>query len=193
MAEGERALSVLARHSSTARFIATKLVRHFVADDPPAAAVARIAKVFGDSGGDLAAVSRALVGLDDAWADPLAKVKTPYELVISALRALGAPDIEERRLIGSFNQLNQVPFRALSPQGWPDRAADWVAPEALLRRIEWCRLAARLAPVDTPPPALAEATIGPVADERTLQVIARAPSEAEGVALLLASAEFQRR
>ena len=191
--EGEAALSDLARHPSTARFIATKLVRHFVADDPPVAAVTRIERVFRDSGGDLAAVSRALVDLPAAWADPLAKVKTPHELVIASMRALSIDRLKPRLLVGSLKELGQIPFRAPSPAGWPDRAADWVAPEALMRRIEWVRAVAARLPDSLEPLAFADRTIAPAAAAGTMRTVGRAPSAEEGVALVLASAEFQRR
>jgi uncharacterized protein (DUF1800 family) len=84
MAEGEAALADLARHPSTARFVARKFARHFIADQPPAVAVDRLADVFRDSDGDLGELTRATIDMAEAWADPLAKVKTPQEPVVSA-------------------------------------------------------------------------------------------------------------
>lgn len=183
----------LARHPSTATFIATKLVRHFVSDAPPRSAVENIAKVFLDSGGDLAAVSRALVDLDDAWAEPLAKVKTPYELVVSTFRAVGKTDFKQYMLNVPLRTLGHQPFNAPSPAGWPDSAAHWIAPEALMRRIEWARaLSARL-PVNIDPRDILTRTIGPVASDATKQMVDAAPSGDAALALIFASAEFQRR
>src|SRR5215470_1340348 len=85
MAEGEAALLDLARHPAAARHIATKFARHFIADQPPPAAVDRLARVFHDSDGDLGALTRAAIAAPEPWVDPLAKVKTPQELVTSAL------------------------------------------------------------------------------------------------------------
>ena len=90
MAEGEAALAMLSRHPATHRHLATKLARHFIADDPPRAVIDRLARVFRDSDGDLAAVARALVDTREAWREPLAEVKTPHDFVMSGLRALGS-------------------------------------------------------------------------------------------------------
>ena len=191
--QAKAVLRDLARHGSTARFVATKLVRHFVADDPPKPEIERIAGVFRNSGGDLAQVSRALAGLDAVWRDPLPKVKTPYELVVSALRTLGIDAFGFRILRTPLRILGQEPFWAPSPQGWPDEARHWIAPEALLRRIEWLRAIAARAPASEPPAALLDRSIGPVASAETRRMVELAPSGDAGVALVLAAAEFQRR
>ena len=191
-AEGDAALAALVEAPATARHLATKLVRHFVADEPPASAVDRLAAVYQQSGGDLPSLHRALVALPEAWATPLAKVKSTQDFVVSALRATGGT-LAGAALVGALRELGQAPFAAPSPAGWPDTAKDWIAPEALMRRLEWgARLARRLDPTLSPQ-ALAEATIGPVAGPDTLKLIARAPDRQDGIALLLASAEFQRR
>jgi len=198
--EGIDALGDLARHPATARHVATRLARHFIADEPPAASVERLARVFLETGGDLLQVTRALVADDAAWAQPMAKLRQPTELVTAALRALAPPadgpgrrPIADGPLIGSLRRLGQAPFAAPSPAGWPDSASDWVGPEAMMRRIEWASaLAARVA-ADRAPMALFEATIGPVASARTREAVERAPSARDGIALLFASPEFQRR
>ena len=191
--EAKAVMHDLARHPSTARFIATKLVRHFVADDPPAEAVERIAGVFRDTDGDLAEVSLALVDLEAAWSKPLPKVKTPHELVISTLRALGVHKVAGRTFHTPLRIMGQQPFRAPSPQGWPDRSGHWIAPEGLLRRIEWLRAIAARAPASETPDVLLDRLIGPVASDDTRLWVDRAPSTDAAVALVLASAEFQRR
>ncbi len=140
--EGIKALKDLARHPATARFIATKLARHFIADDPPGDAIATLARVFRDSDGNLSEVSRELIGLDKVWTTPLPKIKTPYELIVSTLRAVDFQNFPARGLAGSLRQLGHFPFRAPSPAGWPDRAQGWISPESLIRRIEWVRAAA---------------------------------------------------
>ena len=191
--EGVDALKDLARDPATARFVADKLARHFIADDPPKAAIKALEDAFRRSGGQLGTVSRTLIGLDAVWREPLAKVKTPYELVVSTLRAVDFDDIKQRALRGTFVEMGQRPFSAPSPAGWPDRAKDWMSPEALMRRVEWLRaLAARL-PRSLSPEAVAAQTIGPVMSARTGEMIAAAPSGEEALALLFASPEFQRR
>jgi uncharacterized protein (DUF1800 family) len=191
-AEGEQALAALAAHPATARHIATKLARHFVADQPPPAAVARLAAVFSESGGDLPRLHRAVIELPEAWATPLPKVKSAQDFALSAWRATGTMP-EGAAAVGALRALGQTPFAAPSPAGWPDTAADWLGPEALMRRLEWAgRLAAGVDPTLSPV-ALADATVAPVATPDTLAAIARAPGRRDGIALLLASPAFQRR
>ena len=86
--EGERAIRALCRHPSTAQFVATKLVTHFVSDEPPAAAVDRVARVFRSSDGDLKAVARALVDEPEAWREDARKFRTPQDWFVAVLRAL---------------------------------------------------------------------------------------------------------
>ena len=193
--EGIDALKGLARHSSTAKSIATKLARHFIADDPPADTVRRLERVFRESGGHLGAVSRELIRLDAVWKEPLAKVKTPYELVISTMRAVDVnlDELRPRAILGSLQQMGHVPFRAPSPKGWPDRAQDWISPESLLRRIDWLRSASALLPRTLQPNLVAEQTIAPVMAPRTQEMIDAAPSGEEALAMIFASPEFQRR
>ncbi len=190
--EAEHALTFLAGHHATAHFIATKLVRHFVADDPPAAAVKHLTQIFYDTQGDLAAVSSALVDLPAAWVEPLAKVKTPYELVVSTLRALDHQDFGARFFMRALDELGQQAYGARSPAGWSDRAKNWIVSDALVRRIEWAREVASRMPHTIDPNGLAEVAIGPVASRSTRHIISQAPSVEAGIALVLASAEFQR-
>jgi len=190
--EGVQMLDVLARHPSTARFIATKLVRHFVADDPPRAAVDAVAASFRETNGDLAAAMRTLIARPEAWDPPLAKLRTPNDLVTGTLRALGNPPLDDKAIHHSLALLGQAPFAAPSPAGWPDRADAWLGPEALMRRIEWARLVAnRMGRADAM--QFAEMTIAPVMGAATRQSIEDAPDPREAVTMWLASAEFERR
>jgi uncharacterized protein (DUF1800 family) len=191
--EGMAALHALAGDAATARFVATKLARHFIADDPPADAVQRLAKSFRDSGGDLAAVTATLVALPQVWAAPLPKIKTPSELVISSLRAAGGYEGGDRQLVGSLMVLDQPPFQALQPSGWADQASAWIGPESLMRRIEWVQQAAARLPAPPDIIGRAEDVLGPLLSADTRSAIRRAPSPAEAFAMLLASPEFQRR
>ena len=189
--EVDRALDALATSPATARHIATKLARHFIADQPPLATVARLANAFLDSGGNLDAVSRALIGSEEAWAEPLAKIKSANEFIVSALRGLDI-DVPDKQLINSLGLLAQVPFSAPSPAGWPDTAADWIGPEALMRRTDWAVSVAKAARA-TNPIDLLDGTLGPVAGENLRRAVQRAPSTTEAVAMILASPAFQRR
>jgi uncharacterized protein (DUF1800 family) len=190
--EGEAALDALAAHPATARHIAFKLARHFIADDPPRDCVERIARTFRDSGGDLRRVSAAVVTEEALWRTPFAKLRTPEEMVIAACRVTGfAPP--PPLLAASLRLLDQMPFFAPSPAGWPDTAANWISPETVLRRAQWCQSFADRLPEPPDPVALAEASFGEALPEETAQAVRRAPSRRIGVALLLASPQFQRR
>ena len=191
--EGLKILDDLARHPATAEHLATKLVRHFIADDPPADAVSRIARVFLDTDGDLAAVSRAVVHLDAVWREPSPKVKSHYEFVVAVHRALGNTSPKSAEVVDPLDTLGQLPFSAPSPQGWGDTAKHWIAPEALLRRIEWVRSLAGAQPPTRQPERFMDDVIGPVASGATKEGVALAPSGDAAIALVLASAEFQRR
>ncbi|MEM9233830.1 MAG: DUF1800 domain-containing protein, partial [Pseudomonadota bacterium] len=183
----------LTAHPSTARFIATKLVRHFVADNPPEADVNRIADVFRDTRGDLGAVSRAVVELDSAWANALPKAKTPQEFVVACQRALDREGISASTLNGVLTPMGQQPLSAPSPQGWPDNAEAWVAPGSLMRRIEFARSLAARVGNRLDPDIFLEMTIGDVAGDETRRLVRGAPSGEEAIAFILASREFQRR
>jgi len=191
--EGLVILDDLARHPAAAKYIATKLVRHFVNDKPPAGAVEKIAGVFRNTDGDLAAVSTALIDLEEVWADPLPKVKSHYELVIAANRAVGNAAAERGDVLFPLRELGQLPFSASSPKGWGDGAKDWIAPEALIRRIEWLRRFSRKIKTTTYPQQVLDDTIGPVAGDETRTWVERAPSGDAAIAMVLASPEFQRR
>ncbi|NKB19571.1 MAG: DUF1800 family protein [Alphaproteobacteria bacterium] len=190
--EAEQALRDLADHPSTARFIATKLARHFVVDNPSKDVIDQLQRKFRETDGDLGAMARELITLGTVWDQPLTKVKSPGELVISAFRMLGLPE-KSKHLIQPLRLLGQLPFSAPSPAGWPDTASDWVSPESLLRRIEMMDLLARRQNKRHDPVTLAEQAFGPVAREETLLAIKRAPSRRAAHALLLTSPEFQRR
>lgn len=194
--DGEReaveALNVLARHPATARHIATKLARHFVADQPPTEAVDRLARVFLDTDGDLALVSRALVGEERAWRDPLTKVRNPSDFLIAALRATGVKP-EAGAIVRSHAVLGQAPLAAPSPAGWPDEAAAWATPESMMRRVEFALAFAGRVKLATEVGDLAESVFGDALSDETGLAIRRAGSRTEALALLLASPEFQRR
>ena len=190
-AGGEAALAFLAGHPATHRFLATKLVRHFVADDPAPDDVRAIEAVLRDTGGDLGAAALALVDLPRAW-QPGGKLRTPQEFVLAALRGLDLPADRRPALLGAVGGLGQPAFAAPAPNGWPDRAADWAAPEAMIRRIDWTyALAGRAAWVD--PMQAAEAALGPLLRAETLDAVRHAGSRREALTLLFASPEFQRR
>jgi uncharacterized protein (DUF1800 family) len=190
--EGIAALRDLAAHPATAHHVATKLVRHFVADEPPPAAVARVEQAFVDSDGHLPTVAEAVIRSPEAWGEPLSKLKTPRDLVVSTARALGYAD-QGDAMLQSLRFLGQLPYQAPSPKGWPDTAAAWLGPEAVLSRVEWAEEVARHTPTHAEQAGeLAQDLLGPVLSRRTQRAIARAEGT-EALTTLLASPEFQRR
>ena len=190
-AGGEAALHFLANHPSTHRFLATKLARHFVADDPPPDAVRAIEAVLRDTGGNLGAAALAVTTLPAAW-QPGTKLKTPQELVVSSARALGLDAEAMPGLVGIMGGLGQPVWNAPAPNGWSDRAADWAAPEEMMRRVDWAYgFSARIG--DRDPVELADAVLGPRLQDATLTAMRRAGSRRDAFTLLLTSPEFQRR
>jgi uncharacterized protein (DUF1800 family) len=186
-------LQDLASHPATSTHIATKLVRHFVADNPPEQAVDSVAKAFRTSEGDLTSIYRALIELPQAWAQPFAKFKTPHEFVVSTFRMCGFVPTEPRQVAAPFQLLGQRPYTPGSPAGWPDTADRWDSPDALLKRIEWAsalgeRVGSKYQPLD-----LAARALGDHLGKYSRTAIERAASSAQGLTLLLASPAFQRR
>lgn len=190
--QAEAVLRDLAVHPATARHIATKLARHFIADTPPPAAVAQLERRFRDTDGDLAEVSAALVELDAAWEPSQRKMKTSEEFLISALRVLQAGAIGPRDLAAIYRALGQRPFAAPSPAGWPDDAAAWSGPDHVMKRLEWADAAAARFPTYDPMSVLEDA-LGPLASAESRQAVERAASGRQGLTLALMCPEFQRR
>jgi uncharacterized protein (DUF1800 family) len=191
--QGEAALADLSRSPATARFIATKLVRHFIADEPPPAAVERVARAFLKSGGDLPRVYAALTEAPEAWDAEMRKFKTPEDFVFSTLRALNVSPRQPEEVLRSFDLLGQRQYTPGSPAGWPDTAKSWDGSDALMHRVLWAsRVAGRyeqgIDPVD-----LATASLGAYVRPETATALKRAASGTQALALLLMSPEFQRR
>lgn len=193
----ERLLDDLARHPATARHLATKLARHFVSDRPPPALVEALAAQFRARDGDLLVLAETLFGHDLAWrADLPPKFKRPEELALSACRVLRLPPAgpaQTLRLADAVAGMGQPPGRAPSPQGWPDREEDWLAPDALWKRVEWAAQFAQAAGSLADARLLAEASFGVDLGVETRRQVERAESPAQALALLLASPEFLRR
>ena len=179
---------------ATGRHIASKLARHFVADDPPPALVERLANAFSRTGGDLPSVYRELVAAPQAWRSAGAKFKSPWDWAISTYRALGRKDVPPMQLTNLMAQLGQPVWRPGSPAGYDDSAASWAAPDALLRRVEAAQRIATLAGDATDARALAPRVLpGGALSDDTARAIAVAESGSTALALMLVSPEFLRR
>jgi uncharacterized protein (DUF1800 family) len=142
VSEGVRAIRALCRHPKTAQHIATKLARHFIADEPPAEVMERIAKVFRDSEGDLREVTRAVVAQPECWDASNLKFRVPQDWLVAALRALDAPGANEQTL-NVLRQMRQPLWGPPSPKGFGDLEREWADPDSLLNRAEFARTLAR--------------------------------------------------
>jgi len=191
--QGEAILKDLAQRRETARHISTKLARHFIADDPPPAAVERMTKAWLDGHGNLLKVYAALLESPEAWSTPLAKFKTPADYIYSSYRALALPPRDKRRSLQAFEALGQRNLQPGSPAGWPDTSADWDGSSALLKRIAWSDAVAQRLGSERNARELAPQVLGATLSEDTAKAIGRAESASQALTLLLSSPEFMRR
>ena len=193
VAQGEAVLADIARHPATAKFIATKFARHFVADDPPPALVARLQASFLKSDGDLKALAATLVDSDEAWRAPLTKMRSPYEFLVATGRLLALIPEEPGRYLGGLNVLGQPLWSPAGPNGFPDSNAAWAAPEGMKLRLDISAQVASRVAESIDPNALLELAAADAASVETRHTIERAESRQQALALLLMSPEFQRR
>ncbi|HEY5899039.1 MAG TPA: DUF1800 domain-containing protein, partial [Burkholderiales bacterium] len=193
-AELDQALDLLARHPATARFVSRKLAVLFVADEPPAALVERMAQTFASTDGDIARVLHTLFVSPEFRASlGHTKFKDPLHYTLSALRlALDArplPDVQAAALpvIGALARMGQPLYARATPDGYPLTRTDWASPGQLATRFEVARAIAYRSPV-----RLWEEVAGPLG-ESTREALAQASSPQEWNLLLLASPEFMHR
>jgi uncharacterized protein (DUF1800 family) len=205
--DGEAVLDILARHPSTARFISTKLVRRFVSDTPPQSLVDRAAARFRETDGDIREVVRTIITSPEffAAASYRAKVKTPFEFVVSTLRATGA-DVQNATPIAlAVRQLGEPLYMCQPPTGYADKAEAWVNTGSLLNRMNFALavVGGRMRGVQPAGLTLGSTTAardqlvdGVLAGDvsaSTSQTIAKAQDPRQAAALILGSPEFQRR
>jgi uncharacterized protein (DUF1800 family) len=190
--QGERVLADLARHPATAKHIATKLVRHFVADDPPRALVERLSRRFMDTEGNLREIAKALVNAPEAWEPTRSKLKHPTEWIVAALRAVGTASVPDvRPVVQAQNLLGEPLWRVPAPNGFGDDNSTWL--DGLSQRLDVANQFARRIGEGIDPMVVFEATLAPIASTETRQTIARAESRPQALALLFMAPEFQRR
>ena len=193
----------LATQEATARHIARKMAVHFVADDPPQGLVDRLAGVFSDTGGDLGAMNLALAQAPELEQTLRAKMRQPFEFLVASMRGLGMtgqqvdalrPAALRRHLLNPMAIMGQPWAAPDGPDGWPEKASDWASPQGIAMRINWA--------MTSPPELLGQLpdardllrdALGDTASEAVAWAVPRAESNPEGVALVLASADFNRR
>jgi uncharacterized protein (DUF1800 family) len=139
MKDGEEVIELLARHPSTAKFISTKLARRFVMDNPPPALIERMAQSFQSSDGDIRAVLKTMIYSPEFWSRAAyrAKIKTPFELVVSATRALGTDVDTPMPLVQWTGRIGEPLYQCQPPTGYSDKAETWVNTGALLNRLNF--------------------------------------------------------
>ncbi len=189
--QGRAVLLRLAAHPATAKHIAGKLARHFVADDPPPALVAKLEKRFRDTDGDLKEVALALIGAPEAWDAPRQKLRRPGEWLAGSLRATGIFPSDMRPIERSQALLGEPLWRPPAPNGFSDGNDAWM--DGLAQRLDIANRFSRMTGELIDPEAVADASFGPLLSNDTRETLARAESRTQAVALLLMSPEFQRR
>jgi uncharacterized protein (DUF1800 family) len=188
--QGRAVLADLARHPATAKHISTKLVRHFIADDPPPVLVERLTQRFLDTDGDLKEVTSALIGSPEAWEPQQAKIKRPGEWIVAALRATGiSGDIQ--RIVGGMALLGEPLWRPPAPKGFSDDNAAWL--DGLAQRLDIANTFAQRVGEGLDARAVADTALGPLASAETRRAIATAESKPQALTFLLMASEFQRR
>jgi uncharacterized protein (DUF1800 family) len=189
--QGRTVLADLARHPATAQHIAEKLARHFIADDPPPLLVAKLAKTFNGTDGDLKEVARTLITADESWAAPRTKLKPPAEWIAGVIRVAGAQtEVPIGRIMNAQVALGAPLWRPPAPNGYPDTEAAWI--DGIPRRIDIATEFAGRAP-HADPLALLESGLGPLASLQTRATVERAESRGQALALLVMAPEFLRR
>jgi uncharacterized protein (DUF1800 family) len=205
--DGDRVLDIVSSHPSTARFVATKLARRFVADAPPSSLVDRAAARFSASGGDLRETVRVILTSDEFFAADArrAKVKTPLEFVASAARATGADVASALPLLSALRDLGMPLYMCQPPTGYDDIAEAWVNTGALVSRMNFAVALSdgtlrgvridheRIAGNASTPASVARRLVGADVSTTTAQTLARTEDPAKLVALVLGSPEFQRK
>ena len=192
-AQARAVLHDLAQSPATAKHLATKLARHFVADDPPPALIERMSEAYLSSHGHLAAVYRVMVEAPESWAPGAPKFKTPWDWTVSALRGLGRTDLGKMDVAPLLSQLGQPIWKPGSPAGFDDISASWAAPDALMRRVEIAQRFAAQAGGQLDAREIAPRLLPGQLTPATATALAQAESGPTALALLLVSPEFQRR
>lgn len=191
--QGNAALSALAQHPSSARHVATKLARHFVADQEPPDLVAALMKTFLETDGDLFKVSAALVMHQSAWRQPVSKIRTPNEFILAWVRATGFLLDDPAPILNLLNILGMPLWQPSGPNGFADTVDAWVSPAAMKLRLDVSWLLGLVVRKEITPTNLLDVVSGHSASRETREAVAHAESRQQAHALLLMSPEFQRR
>ena len=197
------ALRDLALQPATGQHLARKLAVHFVSDTPSPDLVQAVAAAYNGSGGDLMATYTALLNHPAAWTQTTEKARQPFDFMVASLRALGVTGAQLQQMpykefrgqiLAAMAGMGQPFKRPSGPNGFEEAAEEWITPQGLARRITWAmRVPSRLVEPLPDPVALAQSCLADRASEALLWGAARAEDITQGVGLVLASAEFNRR
>jgi uncharacterized protein (DUF1800 family) len=191
--QGKAVLADFARHPAAARHVATKLARHFVADEPPATLVETLRQKFVETDGDLWQVARALVMAPESWAPEQTKLKRPSEWMMAYIRAAGFNGVNARLTAPALARLGEPLWRPPAPKGFPDEEGAWI--DGIAHRLDTANAIAQN-PANQErldPKAMLETALGPLASADTRSTVNRAETKQQAVTLLLMAPEFQRR
>ncbi len=208
--DGLEAIDILAHHPSTAKFISKKLAERFVSDEPPQSLIDRMAQTFTKTDGDLRAVLQTMFASPEFLSEGAldAKVKSPFEMVVSAVRALGGDSTDAFTLVQKIADLGEPLYDKLEPTGYPENGEGWLSTANLLGRMSFATALAsgqvpgvkvdssRLEGKDAP--AIARELLGRPASDQTLDALAKglegkAATARMVASLVLSSPDFQRR
>jgi uncharacterized protein (DUF1800 family) len=189
--QGRAVLTDLARHPATAKHIATKLARHFIADEPPPALVERLTQRFIETEGDLWQVSKALLAAPESWLPERAKIKRPSEWFVAMRRAAGFSGGRPGPILQGTNRLGEPLWRPPAPKGFSDHNDAWL--DGLAHRLDSANAFAQNTAERLDPNAVMETGLGPLASPETRQAVARAENKAQALTFVIMAPEFQRR
>ena len=188
--QGRAVISDLAAHPATAKHLASKLVRAFVADEPPPVLIERLTRCFQDTAGDLKELAKALVSSEEAWSLPPTKLKRPSEWVTSMVRAAGT-SADPRRYTGGQANLGEPLWRPPSPKGYADDVASWI--DGMGQRLDIANTYAERVAARVDPRFVMHTVLESTLSADTIDAVTRADSRQQALALLFMSPEIQRR
>ena len=203
VAEIDRLVETVAQRPETGQALGLMLARHFITDDPDPALVAHLAATYASADGMLPPVYRALLEHPAARSPDRQKLRSPQEFVAASLRAVGLtgnetglPGLKKNRsfaLPEVLTRMGQPIFRARRPDGWPETAPGWMTPPMLAARLDWATDLARIVGDRADPTAMADMVLGDLAQPLLHFAVRGAEQRWEGLAVLLASPDFNRR
>jgi uncharacterized protein (DUF1800 family) len=189
--QGRAVLADLARHPATASHVATKVARHFIADEPPQSLIETLTETFLATDGDLCEVSKALVAAPESWSPDQVKIKHPSEWLVASIRAAGFNKGDVHRMVPALDQLGEPLWRPPAPKGFGDANGDWL--DSLAHRLDIANAMAQNYGERLDPQAMLETTLGPLASAETRSAVARSETRQQALTLLLMAPELQRR